>query len=65
MSFVNFKRSTRRTASSMRAAGTFAVNVAREKPVAPGSAPPITSEPALAALTQAPDGSQSVVMSPV
>ena len=61
----NFSRSTRRTASSMRAAGTPAVNVAIEKPAAPGSAPPITSEPAFAAPTQEPDGSQSVVISPV
>ena len=61
----NFSRSTRRTASSIRAAGTFAVNVAIEKPAAPGSAPPITSEPAFAAPTHEPDGSQSVVMRPV
>jgi hypothetical protein len=49
----------------IRLAATFAVNVSMEKPVAPGSAPPITSEPAFAALTQAPEGSQSVVISPV
>ena len=46
-------------------AGPDASYLAMEKPVAPGSAPPITSEPALAALTHAPDGSQSVVISPV
>src|SRR5439155_1772170 len=62
---VNFNRSTRRAASLIRAAGTFPTKVAMEKPAAPGSAPPITSEPALAALIQAPEGSQSVVMSPV
>ena len=61
----NFSRSTRRTASSIRLVGTFWMNEARVNPSAPGSAPPITSEPALAARIQALDGSQSVVMRPV
>jgi hypothetical protein len=62
---VNLSRSTRRTASSTRPAGTFPTNVSMEKPAAPGSAPPMTSEPALAAFTHDEDGSQSVVMRPV
>src|SRR4051812_36653798 len=61
----NFSRRMRRTASSMRLAGTPEVNCAIEKPAAPGSAPPMTSDPALAALIHEPDGSQSVVMRPV
>src|SRR5918992_3018190 len=62
---VNFSRRILVTASLIRESGTLEVKPAMVKPAAPGSAPPITSEPALAALTQAPDGSQSVVISPV
>src|SRR5436189_279473 len=40
-------------------------SVARGPATTMWSAAPITSEPAFAALTQAPDGSQSVVMRPV
>src|SRR3569833_1020001 len=61
----NFSRSTRVTASLIRAIGTFDRKFAIVNPAAPGSAPPMTSEPAFAALIHASEGSQSVVIRPV